>query len=281
MTKRTDQDTAASDGSQIAKQVVDAWADALGAVLESMTANRPKIELRESTSTEWAEGTSWWGQRLSLLDQPSFWIGAPAESWTALGRLVLSALGVDDPSDSDVEATCRDVMAQTSAMVATQLTQQFGTEITGGDPLTAAQPDSVAAPAFKWSMDAGLMSMEGTAVCAEAFLSRCSSFAAPPAVEEAESRAPEAASPASSEPAQFGGRTVASIPRLDLRVKFVLGRTTLPLAEIFKLNIGSAIELDHSAIDPAEVVIQGRVFARGQVVVVNGNYGLKILPPPR
>jgi flagellar motor switch protein FliN/FliY len=38
------------------------------------------------------------------------------------------------------------------------------------------------------------------------------------------------------------------------------------------------IELDHSAIEPAEVVIDGRVLARGQVVVVNGNYGLKILP---
>jgi len=38
------------------------------------------------------------------------------------------------------------------------------------------------------------------------------------------------------------------------------------------------IELNHSAIEPAEVVIHGRVVARGQVVVVNGNYGLKILP---
>ena len=33
-----------------------------------------------------------------------------------------------------------------------------------------------------------------------------------------------------------------------------------------------------TAIEPAEVVIHGRVVARGQVVVVNGNYGLKILP---
>jgi len=63
-----------------------------------------------------------------------------------------------------------------------------------------------------------------------------------------------------------------------LRVEFRLGRTTLLLREIFKLNVGSVIELDHSAIEPAEVVIDGRVLARGQVVVVNGNYGLKILP---
>lgn len=278
MTRQTDAGAVRTEGTQIATLLVQSWADSVVAVLESMTAHRPKIELRESIATGQAEGTAWWAQRLSILDQPSFWIGAPAESWTALGRLVLSALGVDDPADSDVEATCRDVMAQTSAMVATELTRQFGEEITGGDSLPAGQPDAIAGPVFKWSLDAGLISIEGTAVCTDAFLHRCSGFAKPPAVEESKSQ--ELASPSDSE-AQLGGRPVQSIPRLDLRVKFVLGRTTLPLRDVFKLTVGSVVELDHSAIDPADVVIQGRVFARGQVVVVNGNYGLKILPPKR
>lgn len=279
MTDSTDQGTAGSDGRQIARQVMAAWAEALVAVLESMTGNRPKIELRESPVETGAEGTAWWGQRLSILDQPSFWIGAPADSWNALGRLTLSALGVDDPSDSDVEATCRDLMAQASATVATDLTRQFGTEITGGNSEAGGQPGSVAAPAFKWSLDAGLVSIEGTAVCAEPFVTRCAGFAGPPAAEESGSaEAPVSGSEASQPPGE--GR-VDSMPRLDLRVKFILGRTTLPLREVFKLNVGSAIQLDHSDTDPADMVIQGRVFARGQVVVVNGNYGLKILPPQR
>jgi flagellar motor switch protein FliN/FliY len=48
------------------------------------------------------------------------------------------------------------------------------------------------------------------------------------------------------------------------------------MRDVFRLNVGSVIMLDQSALDPAYLVIGGRVLARGQVVVVNGNYGLKI-----
>ena len=268
-----DKSKTAPAGNTLAKETTGSWAESFVSVLESMTSHRPSIEVQESTSTGWDEGLAWWGQKLSILEQPSFWIGAPAESWASLGRLTLSALGVEDPAESDIEATCRDIMAQTSAMVATQLTDQLGEEITGGDSLPASQPDAAAGPVFRWLLDAGLISMQGTAVWAETFLRRCS--ATPGLAAEGSA---QAAPGSGSEAPQGGGRPETPIPRLDLRVEFRLGRTTLQLREIFKLNVGSVIELDHSAIEPAEVVIDGRVLARGQVVVVNGNYGLKILP---
>jgi len=278
MTKSADPDPIRSDGPQIANQLMTSWADALAVVLESMTGQRPEIQMGESTATECPAGTAWWGQRLSILDRPSFWIGAPAESWASIGRLVLSSLGVDDASESDVESTCRDVLAQTSAMVATKLAQQYGEEITGGDSLPADQPEAAAAPFFNWSLDAGSNSIQGTAVCTEAFLARCSGFGKSPDVESSSQDVPPPSGSGAEEPA---GKPAVSVPRLDLRVKFVLGRATLPLRDVFKLTVGSVVELDHSAVDPADVVIQGRVFARGQVVVINGNYGLKILPPAR
>jgi len=279
MRDRTDQSTVRPTGAAIMAQTTGSWAKSVVSVLESMTAQRPTIEVREATFTGWEEGFAWWGQKLSILEQPSFWIGASAKSWADLGRLILSALGVEDPSDGDIEATCRDVMAQTSAMVADQLARQLGVEITGGDSLPANQPDAVGAPVFRWSLDAGLMSMEGAAVWADAFLHRCSGLA--PTVPAEGSGSEESSSAPGSDTPRFGEQPRSSVPRLDLRVVFRLGRTTLPLREIFKLNVGSVIELDHSAIDPAEMVIHGRVVARGQVVVVNGYYGLKILPPQR
>ena len=69
---------------------------------------------------------------------------------------------------------------------------------------------------------------------------------------------------------------MSSVPNCTLHVKFVLGKTTLAMREVFKLTVGSVIMLDQFALDPAYVVIGGRVLARGQVVIVNGNYGLKI-----
>jgi flagellar motor switch protein FliN/FliY len=268
--------THSADRTALASSAMAHWSEALVSVIESMTGNRPKAESRVSPSNKLEEGFAWWGQSLSIVEQPCFWIGAPAESWTQLGRLILSALGVDEASDADIEATCRDLMAQTSVTVANQLASQFGESVTSGDSVPASQPNGAGALVFTWSLDAGLMSIEGTAVWAEEFLRRCSSFMSQPA---AAPTAPETSpeTPA-GEALQLGGRTVDSMPRLDLRAKFILGRTTLPLREVFKLNVGSVIELDRLVTEPADVMIHGRLLARGQVVIVNGNYGLKIVP---
>jgi len=276
MTDSSDENKIPGDRAAIARDMTAFWADALVSVLQSMTGDRPKIELRASTATGSEEGFAWWGQRQSILEQPSFWIGAPAESWTALGRMVLSALGVDDPAESDIEATCRDVMAQTSAMVAGELTRKFGEAITGSDSISGSQPGAGGVPALRWSLDAGLVSIEGAAVWADAFFQHCSSLSPAPAAEE-EARQ-EVSAETGGETPQFGGRPVDSIPRFDLRVKFVLGRTSLPLRDVFKLNVGSVVELDRTAIEPADVLIHDRVVARAQVVVVNGYYAMKILP---
>ncbi len=265
-----------ADRTALAASAMGHWTEALVSVIESMTASRPKIESRVSASNTPNHGYTWWGQSLSIVEEPSFWIGAPAESWPQLGRLILSSLGVEDASDTDIEATCRDLMAQTSAIVASQLASQFGETITSGDSVPASQPNAAGALVFTWSLDAGIMSVEGAAVWADSFLHHCSRFTPPPPVAQAAVEEPS--EPSGSESQQFGGRTVDSIPRLDLRAKFILGRTTLPLREVFKLNVGSVIELDRLATDPADVMIHGRLLARGQVVIVNGNYGLKIVP---
>jgi flagellar motor switch protein FliN/FliY len=263
-------------GPAIANQIMASWTEALVQVLESMTARRSKIESQASNSPEWEEGTAWWGQRLSILDKPSFWIGAPPKSWTELGRLTLAALGVEKPADSDIATTCRDVMAQTSATVARHLTIQFGREITGGDSVPADRPDDFAAPVFKWSLDAEPISIDGVAAFSAAFLRQCSRIGEPTTAQESCTQA--ISSPTDDGGLVMGVRSVESVPRIDLPVKFVLGRTTLPLRDVFKLGVGSVIELDRSAIEPADVLIHGRLLARGQIIVVNGNYGLKILP---
>jgi flagellar motor switch protein FliN/FliY len=260
----------------MAEQAMACWAESLATVLESMTAHRPKIELRASALHALDGGFAWWGQSMSILEQPSFWVGAPRESWAAFGRLTLSAVGMAAPSDTDVASTCRDVMAQTSAMVAAQLASRFAVDITGGDSIPASRPGAGGDLVFQWSLDAGLVVMEGAVVWSQAFLARCADLAPEPAV--ATSASPGGSSLSGDKTPQFGGAPAASVPKLNLRVNFILGRATWPLRDIFKLNVGSVIELDRAANGPADVVIHGRVVARGQVVVLNGNYGLKILP---
>jgi len=61
---------------------------------------------------------------------------------------------------------------------------------------------------------------------------------------------------------------------LSLTLRF--GQRVLPLREILDLASGSVIELDHEVQDPADLLLGDKVIARGQVVIVDGNYGIRI-----
>jgi len=63
---------------------------------------------------------------------------------------------------------------------------------------------------------------------------------------------------------------------LELPVSVVLGRAKLQIREVLKLTAGSLVELDHHVGEPVEIVVHGAVVARGEVVSVGGNYGVKI-----
>ncbi len=61
---------------------------------------------------------------------------------------------------------------------------------------------------------------------------------------------------------------------LDLSVSF--GTTCLNLQEVLKLASGSIVELNRSVAEPVDVLVNSCVIARGEVVVVDGNYGIRV-----
>jgi flagellar motor switch protein FliN/FliY len=63
---------------------------------------------------------------------------------------------------------------------------------------------------------------------------------------------------------------------VDLELSVSFGHTTLLLQEVLKLSSGSIVELNRSANDPVELLVNNAVVARGEVVVVDGNYGIRI-----
>ncbi|HEV3334502.1 MAG TPA: FliM/FliN family flagellar motor switch protein [Bryobacteraceae bacterium] len=68
-----------------------------------------------------------------------------------------------------------------------------------------------------------------------------------------------------------------SVARMPLAAHVILGRTTLPLKEVCQLAVGTLIEFGQPASQPADLVVNGKVLARGQLVAVQGNYGLKVV----
>ena len=57
--------------------------------------------------------------------------------------------------------------------------------------------------------------------------------------------------------------------RIPVTVKVVLGSATMPVANLIKLGRGAVIPLDRRVGEPVDVVVNGRVVARGEVVVVD------------
>ena len=63
---------------------------------------------------------------------------------------------------------------------------------------------------------------------------------------------------------------------VGLNTKIELGRTFITLQEILRLHEGSVIELDKLAGDPLDIVVNGRLIARGEVLVLNDNFCIRI-----
>jgi flagellar motor switch protein FliN/FliY len=69
---------------------------------------------------------------------------------------------------------------------------------------------------------------------------------------------------------------------VTLRVTVELGRTKMSIEEILKLGPGSVVELDKLAGEPVDVLVNGRLIARGEVVVLDDRFGVRItdvVPP--
>jgi flagellar motor switch protein FliN len=64
---------------------------------------------------------------------------------------------------------------------------------------------------------------------------------------------------------------------IDLPLIVRFGRTELPLRTLARMGPGSLIDLGRSADDPVDVLVSNRVVARGEVVIVGGYYGVRIL----
>lgn len=74
-------------------------------------------------------------------------------------------------------------------------------------------------------------------------------------------------------------RNLEMVMRIPVSVKIVLGSATMPVANLVKLGRGAVIPLDRRVGEPVDVVVNGRVVARGEVVVMDedsSRYGISL-----
>lgn len=259
------------------------WTAVLGNVLESLAGDRPRLECMQPPAGATLADTSqqisrqhgallWWQQGFSLPGEPVVWIGAPQNVWSQLGSRVPRAAGEND--DSQTRATYLEILQQSLGELARSASRRWNREVVGGPGAEQSEPP----PAVEFYLveavypDATipplLVALTGDPEDPTAETDPAAETAAPepqPVTDNSVGRC---------QPRQ--SRTFDLLMGVELPVSVSFGRVQLPLKDVLKLTAGSIIELNRTVDEPVEVIVNNCVVARGEVVVVEGNYGVRI-----
>lgn len=181
------------------------------------------------------------------------------------------------PSTSDIGDTLKEIIGQAAAAFVTQ--DGTGLSIEVGAPVC----ESFTPPANAWQHDLVLASDDpprlsiwatgdGDEVVQPSAAGRAQGIGA--GIAAGITASPGTALMAGS--ALPGHRNMDVVLDLELPITVRFGDTRLTLDALARLGPGSLIDLDRSPDDPVELLVNGRLVARGEVVVVSGCYGVRV-----
>jgi flagellar motor switch protein FliN/FliY len=219
----------------------------------------------------------WWDQPFDLAPDAGIWIGAPERTWSALGRRILAAAGVESSSPAELKDTYLEVLRQSLGVLARSLGDRLQREIavTGG---AEQEPRADVAFGCQISMNTGDEDLPRLAIrinreMLEA-LEKSNHLAAAADSDRAQ---PEMGN--GEKATEFSARACGTLDLLldvEMPISVSFGRTQVRVQNVLKLITGSIIELDRTISEPVEVIVNNCIIARGEVVVVGGNYGVRI-----
>ena len=82
--------------------------------------------------------------------------------------------------------------------------------------------------------------------------------------------------PLATAPVQVNEANIGLILDVPLQVTVELGRTKKSIKDILELSNGSIVELDKLAGEPVDIHVNGKLLAKGEVVVIDENFGVRI-----
>ncbi len=257
-----------------ARWFAEEWTETLGTVLESLAGERPQLACRAGgAGLSLAAATAdlggrhgaivWWQERLPLPGEPCLWIGAPQETLKQLAARVLGAAGVED--ESQARETYIEVLQQSLGELSRSAAQRWDQKVDAAGHEVPAGPESaefylVEASYRDASPAPCLFAITGTPQ--------------DPPLHNAPAAADKTGEPLAR--SALPSKTFRLLMEVELPVSVSFGHVQLALKDVLKLTAGSIIELNRTVDEPVEVIVNNCVVARGEVVVVEGNYGVRI-----
>jgi flagellar motor switch protein FliN/FliY len=267
---------------QNARYLLDGWAENLAQVLESMTDQRPEVRWRAVAGTEVEAGIApdadvlWWEQKFQCSADATAWVATPRQTWEHAGTLTLKAAGLETSSPDEIKNTWLEILGQWLSALARSLASHVGSEVT----CQAGAEGGPAESPREWVLvSLGFGEVELPAI-ATAFSPALAALLTAPAFS-----GDDAAGATGQERERHAGEagqvpavscTMDLLLDVELPVSISFGKTQLPLKEVLRLTTGSIVELNRGVGDPVEILVNHCLIARGEVVVVEGNYGVRI-----
>jgi flagellar motor switch protein FliN/FliY len=253
--------------------LLDAWVRDFAQVLEMMTAQSCAVTWSQSDAPP-PDVNLWWKQAFSMLPSAPLFVGATAKAWSDMGAQALKAAGVDMFEQAEAKSTYLELVQQSLSSVATSLTSREGSpvEAVAGEVIPTAPPSGVHAVIAVTIDDVSCELSVLVSTPLVAHLEEVNRPATP-------ASAPHTAPPPSGNAGE-DSHAAASPPDflldVELPVSISFGHARLPLKDVLKLTTGSVVELDRQPEEVVDVIVNNTVIARGEVVVVEGNYGVRI-----
>jgi len=234
------------------------WTELLGNVMESLAGDRPALTCHESHVAIPAGEMLWWEQGFPLPGAPALWIGAPHQTWSQLASRVLGTAGIEEGADAtEARATYLEILQQSLGELARGASRRWGHEV-----VCPAGSEPSMAPSAGEFYEVGAVYPDATLPC----------------LWLAVTGAPADPEPVHAPPPKPGtqSKTFDLLMAVELPVSVSFGRVQIPLKDVLRFTAGSIIELNRQVDEPVEVIVNNCVVARGEVVVVECNYGVRI-----
>ncbi|MEO6912655.1 MAG: flagellar motor switch protein FliN [Candidatus Baltobacteraceae bacterium] len=193
------------------------------------------------------------------------------------------------------------IVSETVSQVASAMGEQLAKEIGAGtDGIRAALcSDATNLPPPPFESYTGVITVSGdtspriaidfAAITLSKITSTGSEPIAPKPEQAPAAQVKRAGAAASAQPVSFsamtptpiksahpGGANLDLVHDVPLQISAVLGKTALPLREVVGLTAGSVFELDKNSTDPIDLYVNNILIARGEVVVVDDKFAVKI-----
>jgi flagellar motor switch protein FliN/FliY len=243
-------------------ELAQEWSVRFAQALESLIGSPVAWAAPEMANPSEGEDWLYWRQQFSGGDDAWLLVATSHVAWRSIANKVLEAAGLDSIDEEEAASAYYELLSQAAAGLAHALSARTEHEIACLDSsrvVRSGDPHS-------WTS----VKIPGMELPSEIFLA----FGA--ALQHGKTEPPPDTTGQTTAAPGVEYRTFDLLLDVELPVSVSFGRSQMPIKDVLQLTTGSVIELDRAVTEPVELVVNNRVIARGEVVVVDGNYGVRI-----